>query len=257
MKAVPGLTLVCLAAGAVSVWAQSGQSSSARDLLSDVAATYRNLNSFEWAALSTVSLDSADYMPTTAPFVGAFRRPHSMRIEWHGKGPPGDNVSITNGKDVRLYYRKLNGFCHPDPKLYLQRTPHEAMSAPGSSLPYEHILDGLRSARLVGKRILKVGTDDVTCLVVTAVYSPSKSGWTGSVRTAPITYWIDAETKIVAQQTFQTAFKVPRRSQPRTETFTTTLLRYRLNPELPDSRFTFRPPARVLERPCSAFSGGG
>src|SRR5450432_4216250 len=124
---------------------------------------------------------------------------------------------------------------------------------------HTNILDGLRSARLIGSRILKIGTDDVTCLVVTAVYSPSKSGWTGEIRTAPITYWIDAETKIVVQQTFQTAFKTPGRSQPRTETFTTTLLHYRLNPELPDSRFTFRPPTRVLERPCNVFlnSGGG
>jgi outer membrane lipoprotein-sorting protein len=180
-----------------------------------------------------------------------------MRIEWHGEGQPGDNVAIANGKDIWLYFRRLNGFCHRDPKLYFQRTPHEAMSAPGSSLPYEHILDGLRSARLVGNRILKIGTDDVTCLVVTAVYSPSKSGWTGEIRTAPITYWIDAATKIVVQQTFQTAFEIPGRSRSRTETFTTTLLRFRLNPELPDSRFTFRPPARVLERPCDAFSGGG
>jgi hypothetical protein len=115
------------------------------------------------------------------------------------------------------------------------------MTAPGSSLAYEHIEEGLRSARLVGRRSLKVGKDEVECFVVTAVYSPVRSGRSDSVLTSPITYWIDAETKVVVQQTFEAPLKIPGQSQPRTETSTTTLLRYRLNPELPESPFTFRP----------------
>jgi outer membrane lipoprotein-sorting protein len=158
MRAVPLITLTRLVAGAVEFLGAGHQTTNARDLLSNVAATYRNLSSFEWAALSTVSLDSADTMPITAPLVGAFRRPHWMRVDWHGEGQPSDNVSITNGTDVWLYYRRLNGLCRPDPRLYLKQPPHDAMLAVERSLPYERILDGLRSARLVDDRVLKIGT---------------------------------------------------------------------------------------------------
>ena len=130
------------------------------------------------------------------------------------------------------------------------------MLALEKSLPYERILDGLRSARLVGDRVLKIGTKDVSCFVVSAVYAPARPGWTGEVQMGPVTYWIDAETKIVVQQSSKTSFVIPMRSQPSAETSTTTLLRYRLNPDLPDSRFKFQPAAGALERPCTAFLGG-
>ncbi len=124
------------------------------------------------------------------------------------------------------------------------------------SLPYERILDGLRSARVIGNRVLNTGSKNVLCVVVTAVYAPAKSMWTGRVRNAPITFWIDTTTNIVVQQSFQTTVASPMGHQPRIETWTMTIMRYSINPELPDSRFTFRPTAGILERPCTAFLGG-
>jgi hypothetical protein len=90
-NAVQGRSRTPAAGGAVEFIGAGNQDTNARDLLSKVAATYRNLNSFEWAALSTFGLDSADAMPITTPLVGAFRRPHSMRLDWHGEGQPSDS----------------------------------------------------------------------------------------------------------------------------------------------------------------------
>jgi len=132
-----------------------------------------------------------------------------MRIEWNGKGPPADTVSVTNGNDTWLYYRQSRAFGRPDSRLYLARTPHEAMSALESWLPYEHILDGVRSVRLVGNRVLRIGGADIKCVAVTAVYARAKSGWRESVYTAPITYWIDPKNNIVVQQSYSITLKIP------------------------------------------------
>jgi len=83
-----------------------------------------------------------------------------MRIEWNGKGPPADTVSVTNGNDTWLYYRQSRAFGRPDSRLYLARTPHEAMSALESWPLYEHILDGVRSVRLAGR---EPGSQDRWC----------------------------------------------------------------------------------------------
>jgi outer membrane lipoprotein-sorting protein len=228
----------------------------ARELLRQVAETYRNLESFEWAAVSTITTDSGDFQPHPSTLVGEFRRPRQMRIEFP-KGRPIPLIEVTDGRIVFLYYPSYRGFCRPDPNLFLQRTPHAAMSALGWSLPYEHVTEGLKAACFVGDRELKIGGEVVNCGVVAAVYAPAKSAWTGTVQTAPITYWIDTNTNIVVQQSYRTTLTIPGRDRPRTDTTTTTLLRYRLNPKVQDSRFTLQPPQGVTERPCISFSSGG
>lgn len=74
--------------------------------------------------------------------------------------------------------------------------------------------------------------------------------------TAPVTYWIDMKTNIVVQQSCEIRLPIPGR-KPRTDTMTTTLLRYRLNPPLSKARFTFRQPEGVTEQSCLSFSSGG
>ena len=179
-----------------------------------------------------------------------------MRIEFPERQPIAW-IEVTDGKAIWLSYPSRRGYCRPDPKLVLQQTPHEAMWRVGSSLPYEHITDGLKSARIVASRELKIGDEVINCRVVAAAYAPAKSGWTGTVQTAPITYWIDPKTNIVVQQSYQTTLKIPGRDHPRTDTTTTTLVRYRLNPKLRDARFTFQPSQGVTEQSCRSFSSGG
>jgi len=90
-----------------------------------------------------------------------------------------------------------------------------------------------------------------------AIYEPAKSGWTGTVQAAPITYWIDPKTNIVVQQSYQTTLKIPGRDRPRTDTTAATLVRYRLNPKIQNERFTFQTPQGVAEQSCISFMGGG
>ncbi len=125
------------------------------------------------------------------------------------------------------------------------------------SLPYEHITDGLRSTRFVGNRELKIAGEVINCRVMAAIYEPAKSGWTGTVQAAPITYWIDPKTNIVVQQSYQTTLKIPGRDRPRTDTTAATLVRYRLNPKIQNERFTFQTPQGVAEQSCISFMGGG
>ncbi|MGB9456228.1 MAG: hypothetical protein WCB12_09310 [Bryobacteraceae bacterium] len=256
MKAASTLVLSAVAAGATALLAQTGQAVDPRDLLSAVAETYRNLNSFEWTAFSTTSSDSGEIQPNTVLVLGAFRRPHSMRVELRRKTPPSDTVWTTNGSGVLEYHKERNGFCRPDPKPYLRDASPGAMPSVASSLPYEHILEGLKSARFVGYQFLKVNGEVVSCVVVSVPYSLAKSDWTEAVQTAAIIYWIETKSKIVVQQSTNFTLKLRGRTRPRTDASTITLVSYRLNPELPDARFTLRPPAGAKEWPCIVFSSG-
>jgi outer membrane lipoprotein-sorting protein len=253
MKGMKLSVMAVLATGTVLSFGQVGDD--ARDLLQRVADTYRNMNSFEWTGITVMTSDSGELTPQPAPFIGEFRRPNRMRIEWP-KHTPIPRIDVTDGATIWLSYPSVHGFCRPDPKLYLNRTPQEAATSLGWGLRYEHIADNLESARIVDHRELKLGGAVVNCALVTAVYKPAKSAWTGMLWTAPVTYWIDTKTNIVVQQSSDVRLVLPGR-KPRTDTMTTTLLRYRLNPPLSKARFTFRPPEGVTERPCTAFSGGG
>ncbi|MFY9727882.1 MAG: hypothetical protein WAJ87_20470 [Bryobacteraceae bacterium] len=257
MKAASTLVLSAVAAGATALLAQTPQAVDPRDLLSAVAETYRNLNSFEWTAFSTASSNSGEIQPNTVLVLGVFRRPHSMRVELRRKTPPSDTVWTTNGSGVLEYHKERNGFCRPDPKPYLRDAPPGAMPSVASSLPYEHILEGLKSARFVGYQFLKVNGEAVSCVVVSVPYTPAKSDWNGAVQTAAIVYWIEAKSKIVVQQSTNFTLKLQGRTKPRTDIFTIKLASYRLNPVLPDARFTLQPPEGAKELPCIAFSGGG
>jgi outer membrane lipoprotein-sorting protein len=251
----PGVLTVAMLAATGSVLCFGQVRDDARNLLQRVAETYRNLDSFEWAGITVTTSDSGELTPQPAPFMGEFQRPNGMRIEWP-KDTPIRRIEVTDGAAVWLFYPSVHGFCRPDPKLYLNRTPQEAATSLVWGLRYEHLADGLTSARIVGHRELKLGGAVVNCAVVTAVYEPAKSAWTGMLWTAPVTYWIDPKTNIVVQQSCDIRLLIPGR-KPRTDTMTTTSLRYRLNPPLSNARFKFRPPEGVIEQPCTAFSGGG
>ena len=208
--------VVILTLFAASGWPQSkNPSAGARARLRQVADTYRNLNTFERTAILTTSTDSGDFKTRSIPVEGLFRRPHSMRVELRDRDiPPDDTLAVTNGGSVWLYYRRLNGFCRPNSDQYLQSIPHLSTLSLARSLPYEGILDGLKSARLIGNSVVRIGAADVACVVVTAFYAPLKSAWTGAVHTAPITYWIDEKTNMVVQQTFQTTIRLPAEINP-------------------------------------------
>jgi outer membrane lipoprotein-sorting protein len=251
----PGVASAAVLAAAGTVLCLGQVRDGARDLLQRVAETYRNLDSFEWAGITVMTSDSGELTPQPDPFMGEFQRPNRMRIEWP-KDTPIPRIDLTDGATVWLSYPSVHGFCRPDPKLYLNRTPQEAATSLGWGLRYEHIADNLTSARIIGHRELKLGDALVNCAVVTAVYKPAKSAWTGMLWTAPVTYWIDTKTNMVVQQSSEIRLALPG-GKPRADTMTTTLLRYSLNPPLSKARFTFRPPKGVMERPCTAFSGGG
>ncbi len=254
-----GMAVVFFAFAGLPAFGQADREADARKTLGEVAEVYRGLTSFEWDALLGVSTDSGEFRAYTFPLTGAFKRPHFMRIDEYGKSPPTNTVSITNGKYAWYWLRYSPTFCRPDPKSWLERAPQAAMSRVEGTLPYEHILERLQSVRAAGNRILRIGGEDVNCMVITAVYAPGRSEWLSAmVLGAPVTYWIDVKNKIVVQQSYSMKGpNIPGRSGAGAVTDTITLTGYRLNPEIPDSRFVFHPAKGSHESSCTALGGGG
>lgn len=226
----------------------------AREILERVAATYRGLDSFEWTAISITTTDSGDFRPRPSKMRGQFRRPGQMRLEFPDH--PLAVIELTDGQAIWEYAPSRRGFCRPTPNV-LKRAPHEAMWALGWSLPYEDITEGLKWARSLGTRELRIGGEAVNCTVVRAAHTSAESGRTGAGHSVPVTYWIDSNTNIVVQQSYRTTLKIPGREKPRTDTSTTTLVSFCLNPRIPKARFTFQPPLGVTKQSCISFSSGG
>jgi outer membrane lipoprotein-sorting protein len=232
-------------------------------LLNEVAAAYRKLDSYEWTEQWRMSTDNGirkwhSYYFTL--ILGAYRRPGHMRVEVRpvNEGPL-DGTRITDGTTVWDYRPYLRLCCHP------ALTPAPPYSTGLSrDLPYERITEKLRSARFVGVSELTADGEKIACLAVNAIYEaqtqqfsmPPGSQWSRSA----VTYWIHPVNKLVMQQYRHHAIRstVFGRINPVLHEYSvSSVVKYRMNPSLPDSMFKFKIPAGGHEVQNCPSGGGG
>jgi hypothetical protein len=246
------------------LYAQAEENPNAMDVLRQVADAYGKLDSYEWTAQSTSSFDngiskSHDGQLTTV-FV-AFRRPGQMHLEVRPiSAGPFNGINVTNGNTVWRYIPYLRICCHPG----LLPVPPYVTAALGSSLPYERIMEKLKSADFAGTSTLIVDGQSIRCFLVNAIYEPETKTFQQPAGTqwtqAAVTYWIDPNTNLVMQQYHHQILKLKvsgRINPPYHYYVTTSVVRFRMNPRLPDSLFLLRIPTDVHEMKRCPSGGGG
>jgi peroxiredoxin/outer membrane lipoprotein-sorting protein len=196
----------------------------AERLLQRASALYRSLASgqFEGAVSTGRSALGQDRATPPSRFTLSFRRPSQARLE--GRGPD-DVVIMVNGASSWEYL--------PSRREFIRGRADWSL---GSSqiARYQRLLDGVRRARVLWDEQVSFGGVEVACDVVEVEYVDPP---VGEPRAA--TFWIAREPAVVVREV---VLLMPPPSPDAAEvTATTAWSSARLNPDLPESLFTFSP----------------
>jgi outer membrane lipoprotein-sorting protein len=243
-----------LAAGSAQPPTPTSKEAEGIRVLERVADTYRRLRTFRSTAL----------MRTTTPrnphggavlVITAFKRPARSRLRVDGEGPM-KYVDIQNGDSLWHYMPDRKQYCSPG--RIRNWHPQQAPFIVTEGLAYEKITRGLNAAKVLGKVRLNVNSRPVMATVVRASYAPLKAILGRIEPVLPNVYWIDTDTGIVLQHSYQTRMPASASNNLEVHTTTVSVILYQTDVAIPDRVFNFsRPIGVVSETTCLELSGGG
>ena len=225
----------------------------ARKVLDSVARTYRNLASFQFEGTIAVSMTrQGTHESFEIPVILAAEKPGRARTEM--RNPTMGMVVVTDGTTLTSYSQQAHQYTRePAPKLSAGSDTAEAMAGPGSPLGrYFGITRTLKSARWLRAQTLDLGGRRSTCDVVAVEYEHPPEV---RAQFSPTTFWIDRARLVVLRDSTQVHVDSAAQGGSMDMAQTTTFSIARINEKVPDSLFTFRPPAGAQE--VSPFKGEG
>jgi peroxiredoxin/outer membrane lipoprotein-sorting protein len=239
---VAALGLALLAASSL---ARAAEAPDGRALLDDVARTYRGLASFHFAGSVAMTMSrQGTHESFDLPLVLAAAKPGRWRIGMDS--PTMGVVRVTDGKTEITYSQPAGQYTRSSvpAKRSSGTDSAEVMAGPGSPIArYYGISRALKSARWIGTRTLERNGAGAECDLVAAEYERPASPGT---EYSPTMYWIERGRSVVLRESTHVHGLQPDQSTvdlDQTTTFTTA----RINEKLPDSLFSFRPPAGATE----------
>ena len=239
LLALSAATLVAMAP------ARAAGSPDARAILDRVANTYRTLTSFHFAGKVAVDMSRPGaHQAFDFPIVAAAVKPNRSRTEM--QNPNMGMIIVTDGRTLTTYSQQVNQYSlRPAPPHRAATDSAAAMAGPGSPLArYFGITRALKSARWVGSRTLELGGRRAECDLVVVDYDhPTNPGAVYS----PTTFWIEKARALVLRESTQVRVNNPAHGGAMDLAQTTTFTTARINEKVPDSLFTFRPPAGSTE----------
>jgi peroxiredoxin/outer membrane lipoprotein-sorting protein len=230
---------------AASGMPRAAEAPDARKILDDVARTYRSLTSFHFAGTISVNMTrQGTHQSFEFPVVLAAVKPGRARTEM--QNPAMGMVMVTDGKTLTSYSQQAHQYQRrPAPKLPAGADTAEAMAGPGSPLGrYFAITRSLKSARWLRTQTFDLGGRRLTCDVVAADYEHPPDT---HAQYSPTTFWIDRARSVVVRESTHVHVDSTARGGAMDLAQTTTFSIARINERVPDSLFTFRPPADARE----------
>jgi peroxiredoxin len=155
-------------------------------------------------------------------------------------------IMVTDGKTLTTYSQQAQQYTRkPAPKLPAGADTAEAMAGPGSPLGrYFGINRSLRSARWVRAQTLDLGGRRPLCDVVEVEYEKPADA---RAQYSPTTFWIERARSVVLRESTQVHVDASVQGGAMDMAQTTNFTLARVNERVPDSLFTFRPPAGAQE----------
>jgi outer membrane lipoprotein-sorting protein len=244
-----------LAAGPAQTLAPSLEATDGKLVLERVADIYRGLRTFRSTALIRTTIPRGPANSETMLLTTAFKRPAKSRLQLDRQGET-DHVDVQNGDSRWHYMPDRRAYCSP--KRVRHWHPWQAPFVLSEGLGFEQIARGLKTAKVLGLVQLNVGARTVKAIVVRATYAPLRTMYSERLElVTPNVYWIEADTGIVLQQSYET--RIPAHGSSRSEVYTTTVsvIGYQIDVPIPDRVFNLSVPRGVTETTCLALSGGG
>ena len=217
------------------------QAPDARALLQKVGDAYRALSSYHFEGRMRIRVSGAGPgQDMDVPLVVAADRAGRLRVDL--RDPQRGAPTVSDGKQTTTYVYSL--------KQYVQK-PAETerdtagMPKPPASSPltrYFGLLQGLRSASIIGEQPVSVGGRNVDCWVVRCDMTPPQALAADSTARAVATFWVDKERALVLYDSTSVSMHNPTTGAALGMDQVTSFGLGRVNEEVPDSFFVFTPP---------------
>ncbi len=215
-------------------------------LLHVVAERYGTLESFHFEAVEVTRTRSGDFERSKRNrVVTALDTNGRSRVEFDDGSTGG--VTVFDGETTWVYFPHLQKYSKFSGKpmqgasdLAKTRGLDFAALAQRYSGRYRGVADGLVAAKIVRSEAFKLGDRSVDCQVVEAQYKPPQGVADGKVVR---TYWIDPQSKLILREQSLASMKPPKLDTPVEVRQVIEFHQAQVGPDLPNSLFTFEPPA--------------
>jgi thiol-disulfide isomerase/thioredoxin len=211
-----------------------------RELLKQSADAIKQFKTYQLESVIALDMHGGPFSEKLdLPSSISVRRPDKLRIESSSKA--GAITIVGDGQHTWIYLSTV--------KKYIKR---DAAESPEASVINAGVLpknlpdlnQSIKSVKITGEQTIDVGGVKTPCWVVETVYDkiplPEQEVL---IREAVQTTWITKDHRLNLQSTFAATINLPGVDEPVEMTQSTHTTRVRLNVDLPDSLFSFTPPA--------------
>ncbi len=228
--------------------AEGRVSAEAESLLQGVTAAYRGFSSYDIEGHSYMVMSLAGVeQRADVPFRLAGAKPARVRSEI--MNPSMSYVNISDGSKTWIYLPQLQQYTETDaaPLTSAGGSAGEIGNAMAAGTPIQRYLSarqGLLAARVLGEAAVEVGGNSVNCAVVEAQYATPDSA---RLELSPNRFWIDRARRLVLRDSLQVKVAGGPNGVPVTMSTVTTFSKLDIGQALPDTIFTFHPPAGAVK----------
>lgn len=216
----------------------------ARALLEKVGTTYRGLDSYHFEGTLTITVNAQGKNQTLdVPIIAAAAKPGRVRTEL--RHPMMGMQMVSDGQQTVTWMAQSNQYTRKA-ALPASGDSTENAAPQGSPLArYFRPTMGLRSVEMVGEQAFGIGDAKVPCWVVRVEYLPPGAMAFDTTARATTTLWIDQSRNVVLRDSTNMSMQGGGRSMEMLQVSAFSLSR--TNQTVPDSLFTFTPPAGATE----------
>lgn len=207
-----------------------------RELLLHSADAIKKYSSYKIHSLSIIETRGGTNTRMEMPAVISVRRPDRMRID--SQTAEDATTVVSDGSHTYIYLEQQ--------KKYIRRTatssPETALGESGVLKNLPDINNSIKSIAITAEKSMEIDDQTYECWVVEARYDTITVPGQLTILDAVQTSWISKTLGMTLQNSLTARLMIGTLPEPVVMTQATTTVGLSLNPDLPDSLFTFTPP---------------
>jgi peroxiredoxin/outer membrane lipoprotein-sorting protein len=213
----------------------------ARALLQQASDAYRALTSYHFEGAMNICVGGGTDQNTELPVVMAADRAGRMHVDI--RHPRMGSLLVSDGRQATTFVYSLNQYVQKPAEAV---TDSAGMPNPPQNSPLARHFDplrGLKSADVTGEQRVTIGGAPADCWVVHCEMTPPQAIAADSTARATVTFWVEKARGLVLRDSTSISLRNPATGADRVMEQVTSFTLARVNEALPDSLFTFIPPA--------------
>jgi thiol-disulfide isomerase/thioredoxin len=212
-----------------------------RELLLHSADAIKKYPSYQIHSLSIIETRGGTNTRMQMPAVISVRRPDRMRID--SETADAATTVVSDGSHTYIYLEQQNKYI----RRAATSSPEGALGESGVLKNLPDINNSLKSVEITGEKTMEIDDQQYECWVVEARYDTITVPGQLTIFDAVQTSWISKTLGMTLQNGLTARLLIGTLPEPVLMTQATTTVGLSLNPELPDSLFTFTPPAGATQ----------